>query len=263
MAGTTLAQGSSVTLTVAATDSILIDSAAAAQARIEAVSGVPGSANRQVIAFHPGGQRTYGPLGAGTVLLTAVTGAIQYRQGAAPLTDEGSFVSTATDEDGNFASLVDGNRNRIAIPYILGQGLDIAGSRTVTGTTTETSAYQLTIPANSMGAEGSLRISLMWGHTDSANNKTLRVKFGNSSPLVLTSITTTVDSNANTVVIQNMGATNSQEAHASLLAISTGTALITSAMDTTVDQLLEVTLQLASSGESVSLRRILVELIRP
>lgn len=201
-------------------------------------SGVGGNASR-VHDLQLAGVVTYGPYAMGGSVVVAVA------------SNSGSTV-TWVKSDAIFPSA-----------SILGQGLDIAGSRTVTGTTTETSAYQLTIPANSMGAEGSLRISFLQGHTDSGNNKTIRVKFGNSSPLVLTGITSAVDSNANTIVIQNMGATNIQEAHASLFAISTGTALVTSAVDTTVDQLLEVTLQLASSGESVSLRRILVELIRP
>lgn len=87
-ATTTLAQGSSVTLTVGATDSLLIDGARNASAIVEAVTGVPGAANLQKIVSHPGGQATYGPFGAGTVKLSAVGGAIAYSQGAAPIDDE-------------------------------------------------------------------------------------------------------------------------------------------------------------------------------
>lgn len=87
-ATTTLAQGSSVTLTVVATDTLLIDGARSASAIVEAVTGVPGAANRQRIVNHPGGQATYGPFGAGTVQLSAIGGAIAYAQGAATLDDE-------------------------------------------------------------------------------------------------------------------------------------------------------------------------------
>lgn len=99
MAGTTLAQGSSVTLTLAATDSVLIDSAASANGRFEAVSGVAGSAGKEVIAYHPGGKRTYGPFGAGDVKLYAIGGSLIYTQGTAPLDNRGSpafFDSAST-----------------------------------------------------------------------------------------------------------------------------------------------------------------------
>jgi len=88
MAGIALAQGSSVTLTVLATDTILLDSNASGSATIEAVTGVPGSANSVKLVNHPGGQATYGPFGAGTVKLSAVGGALAYMQGVPKLTDE-------------------------------------------------------------------------------------------------------------------------------------------------------------------------------
>jgi len=111
MAGTTLAQGSSVTLTVVATDSLLIDSARSASAIVEAVTGVAGSANRQIIATHPGGQRVYGPFGVGTVKLSAVGGDISYMQGSAPLADEGGAALIATNTLGKIigVSSSDGN----------------------------------------------------------------------------------------------------------------------------------------------------------
>jgi len=107
MAGTTLAQGSSVTLTVVATDSLLIDSARSASAAVEAVSGVPGAANLQKLVNHPGGQAVYGPFGAGTVKLSAVGGDITYWQGSAPLSDEPGDVFILRAPSGA-ASLVDG-----------------------------------------------------------------------------------------------------------------------------------------------------------
>lgn len=113
MAGTTLAQGSSVTLTVVATDSLLIDGARSASAIVEAVSGVAGSANRQIIAKHPGGQAVYGPFGAGTVKLAAVGGDIAYMQGSAPLVDEGGAATYLTDKTGNAIAL---NGPKGAIP---------------------------------------------------------------------------------------------------------------------------------------------------
>jgi hypothetical protein len=84
----TLAQGSIATLTLAATDSILIDSGPLGLARIEAVS-LAGGSGAQVLATHPGGQATYGPFGTGTVKLVSIGGALSYMQGTAPLNDRG------------------------------------------------------------------------------------------------------------------------------------------------------------------------------
>lgn len=106
MAGTTLAQGANATLTLAATDSVLIDSAAGTQAVFEAVSGVAGSDNKQVLAYHPGGRRVYGPFGAGSVKLTAIIGALTYIQGPAPLAgDGGTIYISAADMASNANAL--------------------------------------------------------------------------------------------------------------------------------------------------------------
>lgn len=119
MAGTTLAQGASATLTLAATDSVLIDSDATGSAVIEAVSGVQGSANAARLVNHPGGQASYGPFGAGTVKLSAVGASIRYMQGGAPLTDEGGFASYATDASGNVLGLVLPTGVTIKIPRLI------------------------------------------------------------------------------------------------------------------------------------------------
>lgn len=118
-ATTTLAQGSSVTLTVVASDTLLIDGARSASATVEAVTGVPGSANLQKIVTHPGGQGTYGPFGVGTVKLTAIGGAIIYAQGSAPLDDEPQDVkynqTSQSLVSGDGTSLLLKNRSTAAV----------------------------------------------------------------------------------------------------------------------------------------------------
>ena len=217
----------------------------------------PETGDVQSRTFGPGVETAViGPFDEGaTLVITNLSAALTYRY-------IGGNIPTVSSDG---TSLASGDGTPIPYARILGQGLDIAGSRTVTGTTNETSAYQLTIPANSMGAEGSLRISCLWSMTNDASNKSLRVKFGNATPLTLVSTTASIVSMAAMVTIQNMGATNSQEAHASITSslTSTATAIVTAAMDTTVDQLLEITLQLADGTDTASLRRVLVELIRP
>jgi hypothetical protein len=161
--------------------------------------------------------------------------------------------------------LVDGAGNVFAVPIILGQGLDIAGSRTITGSTTETSVYSLTIPGGRMDENSSLRISALMSMTFNSNVKTMRIKFGNSSPLTLTATPANVSGNSLQATIQNMGSQSVQEAHPSIVTSfgSTGTSLVTGANNTSLDQLLEITLQLTVGGDTASLRRVLVELIRP
>lgn len=125
MAGTTLAQGSSVTLTVVATDSLLIDGARSASAIVEAVSGVQGSANRNILVNHPGGQAVYGPFGAGTIKLSAIGGDITYVQGSTPLIDEPRDVFLASD--GTFLASRNGNiLSAATVQTVISAGKSIA-----------------------------------------------------------------------------------------------------------------------------------------
>ncbi len=147
---------------------------------------------------------------------------------------------------------------------LLARAVDFGGNRTVTGTTSETSVYTYSVPANVMGQNGALRISLRFNHTNNANIKTLRVKFGNSSPMVFSATPTATISETGIIHIQNQGATNAQDAHGSIVASLGGTtaADVTGAFDTTVAQLLEVTIQLAVGTDTAALKRIHVELVR-
>lgn len=147
---------------------------------------------------------------------------------------------------------------------LLSRGVDSAGSRTVTGTTTETSVFQYTVPGNVMGPNGALRVSLRFAHTNNANIKTLRVKFGNSSPMTVSMTPAATASETAIVQIQNLGANNAQDLHGSVAASIGGTATadVTGTIDTTVAQLLEITIQLAVGTDSASLKRVHVELMR-
>lgn len=212
------------------------------------------------------GGATYGPYASGATirLRASADGVIEYDSALVPAMLNNIPAFLATDISGNVTGLVSGD-GIISTPRILGQGLDIAGSRTITGSTAETSVYQLVIPAGALGPSGSLRISTLFGYTNNANVKTVRVKFGNSSPMVLSGTPASTASTASMITIQNMGSESAQEAFGSVAGPFGGSvlALVTSAIDTAIEQLLEITLQLAVGTDSASLRRVLVELIRP
>lgn len=115
-----------------------------------------------------------------------------------------------------------------------------------------------------MGANGILRITTLWTYTNSVNNKTLRVDFGGTD--FLSNIATTTLSTQTLTMIRNRAATNSQVGftNATFSAIGTTTgALTTASIDTTAEQSLTITGQLASSGENITLESYLVELIIP
>lgn len=149
-------------------------------------------------------------------------------------------------------SLVSGAR-------ILASGADVAGSRTVTGTTSEVSLALVTVPADAMGTNGAIRISGWCSHTNGASLKTLRVKFG---AMVLTHAPTTNVSEQWTLWIRNV-ATNAQRAHASIASSqgATGSAVVTGSVDTTTAVQLGITGQLAVGADFLTLEGFCVELL--
>lgn len=196
-ATTTLAQGSSVTLTVGATDSLLIDGARSASAIVEAVTGVPGAANRQIIAKHPGGQAVYGPFGAGTVKLSAVGGAIAYSQGSAPISDEPQDVKYNQTSQ----SLVSGDGTQWLIP----------GAATFTASDAGTDWYRV---------PDVLQIAAV---LDSGTSTTVLVEVRTAAGVVSTALTITADTVAQ--VLRNSILT--MEMHEFRIRRSSGTGTVT------------------------------------
>jgi hypothetical protein len=151
-------------------------------------------------------------------------------------------------------------------------GWVIRGKGTVaahTGTTSETVLATVAIPANALGPNGIIRVTTFWSAiTNSANNKTPRVRFGASgagaggTALRNPNLTTTVVFR-DQVEIHNLNATNSQNAfQAAVSAGGWGTnanAASTAAIDTTAATEIAITAQLADSGETITLSHYLVE----
>lgn len=86
------------------------------------------------------------------------------------------------------------------------------GPGAYTGDTTE-QGVTTSLPANAMGSNGQLRVWTNWSYTNSANNKTLRVRFSGSSGTALANlVVTTTASVSHYVLIANSGSTAAQVA---------------------------------------------------
>lgn len=122
----------------------------------------------------------------------------------------------------------------------------------VTGTTSEVQTFTLTIPAGMMGANGVLEIVPFFTYTNSANNKTLRVRLGGTGGTVFSTVTTsTSENNIKYLWIRNANSTSSQKGPSagSVNGFGTGTSAgIASAVNTTsaVDVVISATLTLST-----------------
>lgn len=134
-------------------------------------------------------------------------------------------------------------------------------AQSVTGTVAKTTLATIAIPANSMAANGVLRVTAQWSFTSSANNKTTSIDFGGTNFQAW--VNTTVASARTQVEIHNRNATNSQvstAANNSGFGSSTSTSL-TGAIDTTAAQNVVLSGTLANTGETITLESYTVEVL--
>lgn len=104
------------------------------------------------------------------------------------------------------------------------------------GDTDFQSIVSTTIPANSMGPKGFIRVTGQWDIDSNATTKNLVVRLGGQN--VFTVSLTTTEAYSFLIDIHNRGVTNSQVTMRSPAASSSGA--LTSTVDTTVDQTLEI-----------------------
>jgi hypothetical protein len=113
-----------------------------------------------------------------------------------------------------------------------------------------------------MGANGILRITSLWSHTNSANDKTLRAEFGGTQ-YYGASFTTVATSRMSRMPspIAMRRTRRSAGPHRGHLQLGLDhRRLTTSSVDTSVDQDLVFSGQLANGGETITLESYLVEL---
>lgn len=136
----------------------------------------------------------------------------------------------------------------------------------ITGTTDETVAASIIIPARAMGPNGILRVTSRWSYPNSANSKTFRIRFGGigGTRFLDVSATTTV-AYQDQRMIANRGVENSQIGNSMGLGggfSSSTSSLATSSVDTRQESELVITGQLASAAETLILEAYIVELLR-
>lgn len=127
-----------------------------------------------------------------------------------------------------------------------------------TGTTAETVIKTVTIKGGTLTKDGRLKVDAYLAVTNSANDKTIKVRLGGIAGDVLFSkLVTTVDLVDFSLQIANRGAANSQ------VAWVTGVAAATADIDTSDDQDLVITATLETDSESITLEDFVVTMVEP
>ena len=129
---------------------------------------------------------------------------------------------------------------------------------TVPADTSEDTLVTITVPANSIGANGCITVTTAWSYTASTNVKTMRVHYsGAAGTAYLSAVTTANTQFAATLYtkICNRNATNSQIGTLvqGTLNLNAPVTLPTSSVDTTASSTIVITGQKASSGETMTL----------
>lgn len=127
-----------------------------------------------------------------------------------------------------------------------------------TGNTNETTLATVTIPAGIMGTNGGLLILSSWTTTNSANNKTPRIRLGGIGGTAFMAATyTSVATFSDSRRIRNRNSASSQVAStAAATAVpfgGTSSAIATGSVDTSVAQDLVLTGQLGLGTETITL----------
>ena len=147
-------------------------------------------------------------------------------------------------------------------PSIVKTLANAAGS-SLTGTVAETQSAAVTIPANTLGATGCLRVTGIMTGTGTAGTKSVRVKFGGTTCYAVANASTVLSHSFSFVIFNKTTAT--QVALAVGAAVGYGasnTTSVTGSIDTTADVTLQFTSQLGNSGDTMVLDRYLVEVIK-
>lgn len=195
---------------------------------------------------------------AGTV--TTINGAtgvnLQYNGSTkAATTSAGVSITGTLAASGNITS------NSGSVPYVLCQS---AVAVSAPADTNEDVLYTCTVPAGAMGANGSLRVAFAASLTNNANAKTLRVRLGGASGTIYFQGNTASMAGWNgQIAISNRNAANSQvgaNAGSSVGGLG-NSAIVTSAVDTTLATTLLITCQKATAVDTCTLERVLVELL--
>jgi len=132
-----------------------------------------------------------------------------------------------------------------------------------TGDTNETVLYTYTLPGGLMGPNDCLEIVSLWSYTNSANNKSLRIRWGDLATSLYAANQTTSLTLEQYTRVCNDDSTAAQRMYPPSVSGGFGTttsAVQTFSVDTGSDVLIRPTGQLASAGETITLENILIRL---
>lgn len=147
------------------------------------------------------------------------------------------------------------------LPYILAKS---GAAATVSATASEEALATVSIPAGAMAANGMLRVTTLWSCTNSANNKTPRVRLGGLSGTDYANLSFNSMTGFRIVTeIINANSAGGQIGHSNIRSDGGESQQLglSSAVDTTAAVDLVISGQKASAGETLALTSYLVELI--
>jgi hypothetical protein len=148
-------------------------------------------------------------------------------------------------------------RDNIARGLALGAGRVIVQSAVAvpnTGNTTENTVATITVPANSMGLNGRIRLDCDVSGLSGTGTKTIRVRFGGTTLFTRAAASTDTETVFD-VSITNRNAANSQRYSGRYTNSIPGSQAFsgTTAIDTTADATLLVTIQNSNSADTSTL----------
>lgn len=130
----------------------------------------------------------------------------------------------------------------------------------LTGTITETTVLTVAVPANAMGPNGLLRVTLVGSATNSAGIKTFVARFNTTSIYYTTNLTTQLTFRSQFQIANRNSASSQVGMPASFFGFGTGSnALVTSAHDTTTSKNLTFTLTIPGAGDNAAIEAYTVE----
>lgn len=136
----------------------------------------------------------------------------------------------------------------------------------VTGTTNETELYNVTIPGGTLGPNGVLKITLLFSFANSTNLKTFKFKFGGVQVWSVSQTSASIFGGQMVKLVINRNSESAQiwTAQNTWVGIGGGVtaAHVAGAINTAVDQAISVTGQLASTGETITLESVMVEVLK-
>lgn len=152
------------------------------------------------------------------------------------------------------------------------QAFSVAGPLTCCGgATTETNIANIRIPGGSMGPTGAIELKCLWTYPNSANNKTLTVRFNPTSGTTAGGVlhgtfSVTTSALTQTVIIIRNTAVNSQVFWPLTPVTPFGNnpgGIGTLALDTTADTYLNINAITASGAETITLNHCIALVMRP